>query len=895
MVTVNTAGQLADRLVEFSVEQLDMLARRHLHDLELPGTYGGHPVGADVRADLLYTLGHLGDAGVDAIAGRSIDAHLAHHLGRVDGRSTHTFFSYRVAETVARAGRFANNPLLAALDENQRAQVAMACDSTDWLALLEEGALPRNYAAVLARCELARDRLGLPVDQAALESLVGRAAAVLGSNPSRYLDDSNDGSGRYDIYTADVWLFCEPLAPRLGDMWAEGITAALALVDAVGARDGTAIAWGRSTGVLAVALTIELAALTLANDLAPTRAGAWLQRAIDATASMEHWYRDGVVSAHQYRDQDAYRGPARRLQLTLDVLGKLAWAAKTLRAGEARAVTPGATGVEGSYPPIDRIIAFERDRHAAVWAYRDANVEFALPFVGAARSHYYPAPHAPGCFEVPVDADLPCWTPLIHSGGGRYAGGGLPASLDHAAGTLDARWQGFPATRFEWNEVAPPPLDGSRAAKYRVEGRSLIVDELLTFAAPPDAVTVLVPEREGRPLHVEFASDDPHTVTAVDVRGLAEWRSSWSELAVAHQLDLVPTTALRYSIRVTPKLRVVSTASGHHYHDSLYDQMSDSVVSLPNPLGPLGDESVQLEDVDLFHMHWPEWVAFADANEHAAIIAALGERGIPIVWTAHNLTPHEKNPEAYDVIYGLWAEAADAVVHHSRFGEQRMRERYRFPPHCRHEVIAHGHFGDLWADVTALDRAVIEADLGFASCSVRIGILGAPRAEKRVVDFLEGFAACSRDDFQVACWSLAYHEPDLVPSDPRIVAAEVYHGVSTREFARRLAVCDVLALPFDPAGEMLATGTAADALGLAKPVLISDWEYLTEVFGDAAIPCGHTAVSVTACLDTLTVAALAAAAVSMTARREQYDWSTIAARTYDLFEDVVEQARARSV
>jgi len=33
--------------------------------------------------------------------------------------------------------------------------------------------------------------------------------------------------------------------------------------------------------------------------------------------------RDGVVNAHRHRDQDEYRGPARRLQLTLDLLGKV--------------------------------------------------------------------------------------------------------------------------------------------------------------------------------------------------------------------------------------------------------------------------------------------------------------------------------------------------------------------------------------------------------------------------------------------------------------------------------------------------------------------------------------------------------------------------------------------
>src|SRR5581483_1430697 len=112
---------------------------------------------------------------------------LATVLAPTDGRRTHTFFSYRVAETVARFGPFDGNPLLAALTDEQRASVAEACDSLSYLPLLDEG-LPRNYAAVLARCEAGRAALGLPVDPAVLDDLVDRTRALLPANPGGYLD-----------------------------------------------------------------------------------------------------------------------------------------------------------------------------------------------------------------------------------------------------------------------------------------------------------------------------------------------------------------------------------------------------------------------------------------------------------------------------------------------------------------------------------------------------------------------------------------------------------------------------------------------------------------------------------------------------------------------------------
>src|SRR6185312_3040448 len=100
------------------------------------------------------------------------------------------------------------------------------------------------------------------------------------------------------------------------------------------------------------------------------------------------------------------------------------------------------------------------------------------------------------------------------------------------------------------------------------------------------------------------------------------------------------------------------------------------------------------------------------------------------------------------------------------------------------------------------------------------------------------------DDVQLVCWSLGLG--DEVPDDPRIAVAEPYRGCEPATYATRLAACDVLALVFAPDGEMLATGTAADAQGVGLPALISDWPYLVEVLGAGGIPSGHTAESIAA-------------------------------------------------
>jgi len=903
-VTASTSETWRTDLVDATAHNVEALATHHWPDWRLPRTFAGHAVGADVRADLIFTLGLLVDAGVDRIDGAHPDDLIAGLLRGVVGPATHTFFSYRIAETLLRHGPFDRNPLLESCNDAQRAQVAEACDSSDWIELLDSGVLPRNYAAVLARCELARVGLGLAPDESALDSLLERVRTFLGANPRHMLDDSHERTGRYDIYTADVWLFCEPLAPRLGDLWVDGTRAALDLVAAVAGPDGAAVPWGRSTGVLAAALTVELAALALSREhllvlpyetVARTTSSygrtsggsgasrAWVRRGVDATAAVRARFDpDGVIDAHRHRAQDRYRGTERRLQMTLDVLGKLAWSAAALRG----APEVGAASRPDTYARHDELRPFEESRPAAVWTYRQPGAAFVLPFVGATRSHYLPAPHAPGTFEVPVDRDLPCWTPLVLASTGRFTAGGIPDRIRHQTGRVRAEWSTFAPSGSALEADDRSSLAGTRHATWTVDGRTLQLDDALTFAASPDAVALLVPETADRPLAVEVACDQPHSTTRIVVDGIPEWSSPFSGLAAVHQLDVEPATEIRWSVRVTPALRVVSTNYAHPYHDALYGPMGDRVVARRSPFGPFADpDAATDEPMDLFHLHWPEWLAFDDLDEHHRIIDELTDRGVPIVWTAHNLTPHEQRPEVYDAIYQAWADVTDAVIHHSGWGEERMRARYRFRADCRHEVIPHGHWGARWSTVGVPTRADAEAVLGFPPTGLRIGLVGAPRAEKHVRAALEGFAASSRADLQLACWSLALGEE--APDDPRIVAASTYRDVSERAYATRLAACDLLLLPFDPEGDMLATGTVFDALALGIPALVSDWGYLAETLGDAGIPAGHTAASITAALDALTPDAVARAAGVARERREELGWGPIAEQTLALFDRVV--------
>jgi hypothetical protein len=102
----------------------------------------------------------------------------------------------------------------------------------------------------------------------------------------------------------------------------------------------------------------------------------------------------------------------------------------------------------------------------------------------------------------------------------------------------------------------------------------------------------------------------------------------------------------------------------------------------------------------------------------------------------------------------------------------------------------------------------------------------------------------------------------------------VHQFTNIKVHERRLAICDLIALPYDPDGEMLTSGFVSDANAMGLGLLVSDWGFLKETCGDAAIACGHTPESVAECLNKLTVSDVRAAKEASRTLRETRSWET---------------------
>ena len=352
LARATTAGALADRLIATTSDKLTELEGSTAPGLVLPGIHAGHVVGDDATADLLYVLGLLVECGVEQVAGIDLRSHIVD-----DARPARPARGRGLRLVPGRRDGPAHRRARCRPRQHCTRRVLEAATSPKTIAMLEEGKdIPPNFAVVGARClrGVARLRGEEGADDRAF---VERVRSMFGTGEG-WIDDGMGAWVQYDIYTPDVYLFAEPLRADIGEPWRRGLQRVLADLDDL-AQPGGAVVWGRSIGALGLAMTIELAGLAVGHEIGDEQ-GRWIARAGAALDELDRWFPDGVIAAHQGRATMFYRGPHRRLQMTLDVYGKLLLAASALRrhperrsAATARHDVAGGRPADHASTPID--------------------------------------------------------------------------------------------------------------------------------------------------------------------------------------------------------------------------------------------------------------------------------------------------------------------------------------------------------------------------------------------------------------------------------------------------------------------------------------------------------------------------------------------------------------
>ncbi|MEO6875310.1 MAG: glycosyltransferase [Opitutaceae bacterium] len=292
------------------------------------------------------------------------------------------------------------------------------------------------------------------------------------------------------------------------------------------------------------------------------------------------------------------------------------------------------------------------------------------------------------------------------------------------------------------------------------------------------------------------------------------------------------------------------------------------------------------------HINWPSSL-YADPDPRVAVARAadlLGglnharALGIKVVWTMHNLYPHESTLPELDRLVRLGITAcADTVIVHCEQARAQLR-RHFFREHGVF-TIPHGHFIDPYPNT--LTRTEARARLGLDPGVFVYLFFGSVRPNKGLDQLVRSFRELADPDCLLFIAARVYNDESaaavdrIEKADPRI---RVHRSrfYQNDEFQLFYNSADVAVFPFT---DVQTSGSAITALSLGCPVVVPASGCLTELV-DARIGLTYNPAQPGALLQALQNARgldLPSCRTEALARMRTLDWKGIARRTLDAY------------
>jgi len=241
---------------------------------------------------------------------------------------------------------------------------------------------------------------------------------------------------------------------------------------------------------------------------------------------------------------------------------------------------------------------------------------------------------------------------------------------------------------------------------------------------------------------------------------------------------------------------------------------------------------------DILHLHWPEYPLSEGLPKLItglirvfALTLLAKMRGAKVVWTVHNLRPHERRwPKLEPLFYKWLVTVVDGAIFLSKRTAALVREDPLLRPllHKPWVVIPHGHYRDAYPSPPSREKA--REQLGLDDGARVLLFFGQMRPYKGIEQLMEAFRCVRDPDVRLLIAgkpsSPAYAEclRNRATEDHRIVFLPGFFA--EREVPVFFAACDVVVLPYT---SILNSGSVLLALSFEKPVLAARLGSLPEI------------------------------------------------------------------
>lgn len=244
--------------------------------------------------------------------------------------------------------------------------------------------------------------------------------------------------------------------------------------------------------------------------------------------------------------------------------------------------------------------------------------------------------------------------------------------------------------------------------------------------------------------------------------------------------------------------------------------------------------------IEVLHFHWLHYFYRRDTLEEtvrqygqfAENLTYAKEIGYRVVWTLHNLYPHERPfPDVDHLARLLVSRLADHVIAHCDYGRRKAAELF----YRDHDVtvLPHGNFIDVFPN--EISRADARVDLGIAEDDFVYLYFGNARTYKGIEDLIDAFAQV--DDPKARLLLAMRNSFNPKYGDEIVEQSGMHDRVIARTseyfpesaFQNFLNAADVGVFPFS---QVMTSGSTIQALGFGLPVVVPDLGCLSELVSE---------------------------------------------------------------
>ena len=302
----------------------------------------------------------------------------------------------------------------------------------------------------------------------------------------------------------------------------------------------------------------------------------------------------------------------------------------------------------------------------------------------------------------------------------------------------------------------------------------------------------------------------------------------------------------------------------------------------------------------VIHLQWQhvyfrsKWLPEAMLRTTVFMLQAVVLRllGVRFVWTVHNLVNHERHHVGWELFAcRLLARLVDSIIVHCGAVRALVSSTYRVTP-TKLCVVPHGHYIGWYPQ--PVQRQEARAQLGLPACGKIFLFFGQVRTYKGLDQLLSQFSQVAADDVLLIVageprpQSLKQQLLTQVSADPRVMTE--FKFVDDVRLVTLICACDLVVLPYR---DSLTSGAAVLSASYGRPVLMPRLGCMEEFpQGSAILYEAHDPQNLRRALEQALTAPLEEMGRLARAHVEQFPWSAVGERTFNLYRSLSTRDRA---